>query len=345
MKVLLYFESESLIQTSGIGRAFEHQKTALASQGIEYTTDPWDEDYDILHINTCGLNSDAIIAHARKLGKKVIYHAHSTEEDFRNSFIFSNLLSPLFKRNLVSLYSQGDAIITPTPYSRRLIQGYGIDVPIYAISNGIDLSLYEHNDEKIMAFRRYFDIQEQDKVILGVGLPFERKGLLDFVKVAEQLPDYKFIWFGEIASFAVPAKINDAIEHHPMNVQFPGYVKGPIIQGAYRDADVFFFPSYEETEGIVVLEALASEQQVVVRDIGVFDPWLVHGTNCYKGTTNEDFCRLIKDCVEGRLPHTGKAGYEVAKGRTIETIGKQLRMVYEAVLRGETVSDEALNQV
>ena len=26
---------------------------------------------------------------AHKLGKKVVYHAHSTEEDFRNSFIFS----------------------------------------------------------------------------------------------------------------------------------------------------------------------------------------------------------------------------------------------------------------
>ena len=36
---------------------------------------------------------------------------------------------------------------------------------------------------------------------------------------------------------------------------------------------------------------------------------------------------------------------EMVEGRTIETIGKQLRMVYEAVLRGETVSDEALNQV
>lgn len=342
MKVLLYFESESLIQTSGIGRAFEHQKTALASQGISYTTDPWDEDYDILHINTCGINSDAIIAHARKLGKKVIYHAHSTEEDFRNSFVFSNLLSPLVKRTLVSLYSQGDAIITPTPYSRKLIQGYGIDRPIYAISNGIDLSLYQQDEEKVMAFRRYFDIQETDKVVLGVGLPFERKGILDFVKVAEQLPQYKFIWFGEIASFAVPAKINDVIEHHPMNVQFPGYVKGPIIQGAYRDADVFFFPSYEETEGIVVLEALASEQQVVVRDIGVFDPWLVHGKNCYKGTSNEDFCRLIQNCVEGTLPHTGKEGYTVATGRTIETIGRQLKLVYEAVLNDEIVSDEAL---
>lgn len=342
MKVLLYFESESLIQTSGIGRAFEHQKAALSSQSIEYTTDPWDEDYDILHINTLGLNSDAIISHARKLGKKVIYHAHSTEEDFRNSFILSNLISPLFKRSLVNLYSKGDAIITPTPYARGLIRGYGIDRPIYAISNGIDLSLYAYDAEKIRAFRNYFRIQEDDKVILGVGLPFERKGILDFVKVAAMLPQYRFIWFGEISPLAVPQKINDVIEHHPSNCQFPGYVKGPIIQGAYLDADAFFFPSYEETEGIVVLEALAARQQVIVRDIGVFDPWLVSGTSCYKGSSNEEFAGLIRGCVEKELPHTGDNGYEVAEKRSIETIGKQLKMVYEAVLEDRILPEDAL---
>ena len=32
----------------------------------------------------------------------------------------------------------------------------------------------------------------------------------------------------------------------------------------------FFFPSREETEGIVVLEALASHQHVVLRDIPVY---------------------------------------------------------------------------
>lgn len=343
MKVLLYFESESLIQTSGIGRAFEHQKAALASQGIEYTTDPWDDDYDILHINTLGINSDAIITHARKMGKKVIYHAHSTEEDFRNSFVFSNLLSPAFKIYMVNLYSKGDAIITPTPYSKSLIQSYGITKPIYPVSNGIELPLYAPSEEKVRGFRNYFHIQEDDRIVLGVGLPFERKGILDFVKVAEALPQYRFIWFGEIASLAVPQKINDVIEHHPDNCEFPGYVKGPIIQGAYQDADVFFFPSFEETEGIVVLEALASKQQVVVRDIGVFDPWLVHAKTCYKGHDNAEFASLIEGCIEGRLPSTTEEGYQVALTRSIDTIGRQLKMVYEAVLNDEVLSDEALS--
>ena len=137
MKVLLYFESENLLKTSGIGRAQAHQLKALQLHGIETTTDP-NDDYDILHINTYGLNSTSIISKAKELNKPVIYHAHSTEEDFRNSFLFSNQISPVYKKRLVSLYSMADYIITPTPYSKNLLESYGISVPIDAISNGID---------------------------------------------------------------------------------------------------------------------------------------------------------------------------------------------------------------
>ena len=56
MKILLYFEGESVISKSGIGRAFKHQQRALESAGIEFTTDPWCPDYDILHINTYYMN-------------------------------------------------------------------------------------------------------------------------------------------------------------------------------------------------------------------------------------------------------------------------------------------------
>jgi 1,2-diacylglycerol-3-alpha-glucose alpha-1,2-glucosyltransferase len=66
-----------------------------------------------------------------------------------------------------------------------------------------------------------------------------------------------------------------------------GYCSGDIIHGAYDLASCMFFPSLEETEGIVVLEALASHTPLLVRDIGVYDPWLVDGVNCHKAKTNE----------------------------------------------------------
>jgi 1,2-diacylglycerol-3-alpha-glucose alpha-1,2-glucosyltransferase len=220
------------------------------------------------------------------------------------------------------------------------LEGYGIKQPIFPISNGVDLARYQPDPSKITAFRKYFSLMPEDKVVLGVGLFFQRKGLLDFVEVAKMLPQYKFIWFGSVSKVIIPPKINEVLEHHPQNVIFPGYVKGAIIEGAYSNANCFFFPSYEETEGIVVLEALAARQQVIVRDIGAFDPWLVNQQNCYKGTDNETFAHLIEDSIEGRIPDTKEAGYHTAEERSIESVGQQLKQVYEKVLNGTAQAGE-----
>lgn len=334
MKILLYFENEKMIQTSGIGRAMKHQITALKSQGIEYTTNPDAKDYDILHVNTYMINSSRLIAKAKREGKKVVVHAHSTEEDFRDSFILSNQLSPIFKKIIMNVYSQGDYILTPTPYSKKVLEGYGLQQPIEDISNGIDIHRFSYDEEKIKAYKKYFSLKESDKVVIGVGLYFERKGILDFVEVAKMLPQYKFIWFGYTPLYSIPKQVRDVVvKDHPNNVYFPGYVKGAIIEGAFSACNVFFFPSKEETEGIVVLEALASRQNVIVRDIPVFDPWLVHEENCYKGETNEQFKQLILGIIEKDLPSTGEKGRKTAEERSIEEIGKKLKRIYDKVLQ------------
>ena len=334
MKVLLYQRGEKALSKSGIGRAMKHQVRALTEAGVPFTTDENDS-YDIVHINTVDLAARAMANKARKEGKKVVYHAHSTEEDFRNSFIFSNQLSPLFKMHIISSYELGDYILTPTPYAKQILESYGIEKPIQAVSNGIDLARFTHDDSKVKAFREYFNLPEDRKVIISVGLYFERKGLPDFMEVARALPEYTFIWFGHTPLASVTSKVRDAIREKPNNVILPGYIKGDIIEGAYASADVFFFPSYEETEGIVVLEALASRCQTIVRDIGVYDPWLVHEESCYKGNSIRDFVYLIRAYLRDELPSTTEAAYKVAEERSIKEIGIQLKDVYERVLKGE----------
>lgn len=334
MKILLYQKGEKTLSKSGIGRAMEHQVRALTLAGVDFTTDE-KEDYDIVHINTFDFGARAMANKARKEGKRVVYHAHSTEEDFRNSFVFSNALSPLFKKHIISSYELGDYILTPTPYSKSILEGYGITKPIFAVSNGIDLNRFQKDESKEAKFLEYFDIKEDEKIIVSVGLYFERKGLPDFMEVARLLPEYKFIWFGHTPLASVPASIREAIKEKPDNVILPGYISGDIIEGAYTYADAFFFPSYEETEGIVVLEALASKCQVIVRDIGVYDPWLVDGENCYKGNSIGEFTSLISNCIEGVLKPTTEAGYITAKDRSIEAIGKQLKEIYTNLLSEE----------
>ena len=123
MKVLLYTEGLKTIGKSGLGKAIKHQMKALESQNIDYTLDI-NDNYDILHINTYFPKSYLLAKKAKKRGKKIVYHAHSTEEDYRNGFILAKQTSKLFKWWLIKCYSLGDVLVTPTPYSKRLLEGY-----------------------------------------------------------------------------------------------------------------------------------------------------------------------------------------------------------------------------
>lgn len=331
MKILLYSEGMSFIKKSGIGKTLSHQIKALEKNNIPYTLDPKD-DYDIVHINTVGPNSLHLSQTAHKNGKKVVYHAHSTEEDFRNSFIFSNLLSPQFKKWLITCYTTGDCIVTPTPYSKRILEGYGIEQEIFAVSNGIELEFFEQDPMKGMTFRQRFGFAPKDKIVMAVGLYIERKGILDFVELAKRMPEYKFIWFGHTPLYSVPAKIGKAVRTKLPNLFFPGYVESDILRTAYCGANLFVFPTYEETEGIVLLEALATKQNVLIRDIPIYEGWLEDGKNIYKADSLETLEQKTRGILENQLPSMIEPGYEVAQERDLANIGKQLKQIYEHVL-------------
>lgn len=330
MKVLLYTEFENKIGKSGLGKAIKHQMRALEDNNIDYTTNPKD-DYDIVHINFYGPKSYRMAKKAKKNNKKVIYHAHSTEEDFRNSFKFSNTIAPLFKWWICKCYKLGDHIITPTPYSKKLLEGYGLK-NISAISNGIDTSYFKKDIKLGEEFRKKYNYKKSDKVIMGIGLYLERKGILDFVELAKRMPEYKFIWFGYTDLKLVPKKIKEAVNTKLDNLIFAGYVEPNMIKGALSGADLYIFPTLEETEGIPIMEALACKQKAIVRDIGVFEGWLEDSKNVYKAKDVDEFEIKIKKILNNELPDLTDEGYKVALSRDVKKVGKELIDVYKKVL-------------
>lgn len=330
MNVLLYTEGMKIVAHSGVGRAIKHQMKALELNDINYTTDLSSKNYDLVHINTVGPMSCHIAKRARRNGHKVIMHAHSTEEDFRDSFFFANAAAPAFKKWLIHAYGMADSLITPTPYSKSIIDSYNIGIPCQAVSNGVDLDKFQYNKEKADAFRNEYHFQTSDKIVLSVGLQIKRKGILDFIKLASQLPQYQFIWCGHTNSTLQTKDVRLALKNPPSNVHFLGYVNNMI--GAYSVADIFFMPTYEETEGIVVLEALAMKKPVILRDIPVYENWLLHGEHCFKGKTNEEFKKIIIGLFNNTFEDTTENGYKVVEERTLNQIGQTLASIYNQLL-------------
>ncbi len=330
-KVLLYTEFEKQSRESGLGKAIRHQEQALKENGVLYTLNRHD-DFDILHLNFYGPRSFLMAKKAHKNGKKVIYYAHSTEEDFRNSFIFSNQLAPLFKKWISKCYKLGDVIITPTPYAKMLLEGYGLK-NIYVVSNGVDTNFFKKDKELGQNFRKKFGFKDDEKVIVGIGLLLKRKGILDFIELASRLPEYKFVWFGHTNKAIVPHEIKNAIKNAPKNIQFPGHVPAKMIKSALSGADLYLFPTFEETEGIPALEAAACEQKAILRDIPVFRGWMEDGKNVYLAKDVNDFEKKIVKILNNELPDLTKEARKTALEKDIKKTGKELVAIYDMLAK------------
>lgn len=327
MHVHLYSGCISLVRRSGVGQAVLHQQQMLDRVGIE-TTSHWSEPAEAIHLNTIFPDSllAGLLAHGE--GRKVVYYGHSTMEDFQNSFRGSNTLAPLFRRWIVHCYNCGDVIITPTEYSKGVLESYGIRKPIYSLSNGIDTEFFAPSEEHRAAFRRKYGLSPEEKAVLSVGHYIERKGLPDFVELARRLPQVRFFWFGYTNPNLVPENIRSAIRNAPENLCFPGYVDRGELRDAYCGCDLFAFLSKEETEGIVVLEALSCGISTVVRDIPVYRDWLENGVNVYKASDADGFEETIRELLSGGLPDVTEAGRRVAQARNLSAVGERLREIY-----------------
>lgn len=86
----------------------------------------------------------------------------------------------------------------------------------------------------------------------------------------------------------VPGYIKTAIKNAPENLCFPGYIERDELCEAYY---LFTFFSYEETEGIVVLEALACGIPALIGDIPFYEGWLTDRKTSTKQKTTRNLPR------------------------------------------------------
>ncbi len=328
MLITLYSGCLPLVEKSGVGRAIQHQRAMLERIGFK-TTNKFAKTASVVHINTVFPDSIAAAWLARKHHKKIIYYGHSTMEDFRNSFIGTNIFAPLFKKWIIRCYELGDVIITPTLYSKKLLISYGIKSPIYNLSNGIDTEFFAFSPTKRAAFRTKYQLLPSDKAVISVGHYIERKGILDFIELARSMPKVRFFWFGYTNLLLVPGHIQTAIKNAPANLSFPGYIERDELCEAYNGCDLFAFFSYEETEGIVVLEALACKIPALVRDIPVYEGWLTDGKDIYKAKEFQQFVEKTACILSGTLPDLTAYGIGIAQERSLTAVGEKLIEIYQ----------------
>ncbi len=225
-------------------------------------------DCDLVHVQTPFAAHYAGLGAARKLGKPVLATYHTLFEEYLHHYV--PWLPAALPRAIARHFSRRqcndlDAVIVPSTAMRERLRAYGVRRPLHVLPTGLPERAFAAADGD--RFRAGLGIAADTPLALFVGRVAHEKNigfLLDVVARARRAhPDLVFLITGE-----GPARADLERQARLLGLggqaRFLGYLdRRKQLPAAYAAADVFIFASRTETQGLVLLEAMAQGCPVV----------------------------------------------------------------------------------
>ena len=227
-----------------------------------------DRQFDLVHIHTPFLAHYAGVHFARAAGVPVVETYHTFFEEYLHHYV--PLLPRALGRRLAravtrSQCAQVDAIIAPSQPMRDMLEAIGVTAPVQVIPTGLPADRFRRGDGA--RFRQRQGLPDDRPLLLYVGRVAHEKNiefLIDsFLEVRRGRPDALLVIAGEgPARDALAAQVGRL--GLTRDVAFVGYLdREQTLADCYAAAAVFVFASRTETQGLVLLEAMAQACPVV----------------------------------------------------------------------------------
>jgi glycosyltransferase involved in cell wall biosynthesis len=226
------------------------------------------EKYDLIHVHTPFIAHYLGLKLAENLNIPCIETYHTFFEDYLHHYL--PWVPKSLARGMARMISKRQcnavkAIVAPSQPMLDVLRSYGVKVKSEVIPTGLQEHSFKESDGK--AFRLKYDIALDRPMLLYVGrVAFEKNinFLLEMTKtLIEKRPDVLLVITGEGPAESSLHKLAKTLGLEN-NIKFIGYLdRSTELNACYESADIFVFASKSETQGLVLLEAMAQGTPVV----------------------------------------------------------------------------------
>lgn len=226
------------------------------------------ENYDLLHIQTPFVAHHFGVKLARALNIPSIETYHTFFEEYL--FHYIPFVPKAWMRTLARYFTRKqcnavDSVIVPSMAMSEVLERYGVTTCMKIIPTGMELNRF--HDCNGAAFRKRYHIPESRPTLVHIGRVAHEKNI-DFLlrmllELRSSVPDVLLIIAGE--GPALP-HLRKQVHRHGItdNVLFVGYLsRADALLDCYCAGNAFVFASRTETQGLVLLEAMALGVPVV----------------------------------------------------------------------------------
>jgi len=263
-------------------------------------------DLDIIHVHSPFTMGRVGLHYARRLGLPIVFTYHTLYDQYIHYLpVAQELAREMTIKFANNFCRQVDHIIVPSSEASNILCSYNIPTPISVIPTGVPVERFRALDCKGNVLRERYDIPAENKILLNVGRLTKEKNLeflLDaFARVHQQNPQTTLV-------ITAQGPLESALKQQAVylglklerDVIFTGAVPFETLIQVYYSADLFVFSSMTETQGLVLIEAMAAGLPVVaIRAYGVAD-MVDHGINGFLTACDQDeftgaILRLLSD--------------------------------------------------
>ena len=223
---------------------------------------------DVVHSHHPFLLGDTALLIAAAFDAPLVFTHHTMYEQYTH---YVPLDSPQLKRFVIQLATGYanlcDRVVAPSQSIAEVLEGRGVETAIEVIPTGVDVHRMAQGDGS--AIRKRMNIPSDALVIGHTGRLAPEKNLQFLAEAVTEFvdchPGTHFLVVGEGSS---RSEIESVFKNSSLNtnLHFTGSLKGQDLVDSYHAMDIFTFASKSETQGMVLVEAMAAGVPVVALD-------------------------------------------------------------------------------
>lgn len=252
---------------------------------------------DVVHVQVSDPIGLSVVGYAKKHHIPVVTTEHNQPEVLTDPIKLPGVVKKPVNAMLSAYFrnrqSKSDFVTMPTEQAiRNLLENHKFEVPIAAVSNGVDLSNFKPGKAPVAIYNKY-DLPIDRPIVLYVGRvdPEKKIGtVIDaFSKILDVVPNAFLLIVGDgVDKIRLEKRVKDLGIRE--SVKFLGRVLPPDLYELYKVGLVFATASEIETQGIVLIEAAATGLPLIAVDKGAVSEICITGKNgflCEPGNVDE----------------------------------------------------------
>ena len=240
-----------------------------------------------------------------------------------------------------------DCLIAPTERVKKELVSYGVKRSIEVFPSGIDVKYFKKNKKGFL--RKKTNIEKDKKILLYCGRLGKEKSL-DFViesfkLIHKQNPQTALVLIGEGPDLKKLKLLTKKLKLQN-DVYFLGLIDYKNMPLVYADADLFLFASQTETQGLVVLEALASGVPAIAVEDAALKNVIDSGKNGYFVKKDQkQFAEKVLKLIGDQSMHDSfsKAAQKTADKFSTDKTAKRLESLYFKLINKKSSEQQKMN--